>query len=430
VPLNTSLPTVAVRRAFAASGVRHVVGLGSSLDSLIEADATDFGFVDGLWLAVDESKRARAVNELLASGPTASRALLQGEDDDALILTMTSGSTGDPKPIVLTQRTKWNRANAAIELYGVTANDVTLAATPLYHSLAERLILIPLITGGTSVLMRGFTPGEWLRVTHAQGVTFTIAVSSQLNQIAKEIEGDRKDEISALRCVVSSSAPIDTATKLKLLEHLHCDFHECYGTSEIAIATSLDSRASSAKISTVGRAVPGVDIAILNGDDAPVPVGEPGEIVCRTPMLFGGYLDRPDLTRQAMWGGYFRTGDIGRLDEDGFLHFLGRKKEIIISGGINIYPTDVEAALAEHPSVAESAAFALADPKLGESLAVAIVPREAAKFDLRSLRFHCAKRLADFQQPRNFFVLSELPKNPMGKIMKQALVKRFGGDSK
>lgn len=428
-PLNVSHPPDAIRKAFVASGVRHVIGLGSTLDLLAEARTTDFGFADGLWLAVDESKCVRTLRELLASTPPEPPAVLQGTDDDALILTMTSGSTGDPKAIVLTQRTKWNRAQAAIELYGVTERDVTLAATPLYHSLAERLVLIPLLTGGTSVLMRGFTAGEWLRTAQEQGVTFTIAVSSQLSQIADELERDGRSVGAALRCVVSSSAPIDTATKLKLLNHLHCDFHECYGTSEIAIATNLDSRNSAAKLSSVGKPAPGVDIKILNEDDEPLSVGEPGEIVCSTPMLFGGYLDRPDLTRRSMWGDYFRTGDIGRMDEDGYLHFLGRKKEIIISGGINIYPTDVEAALAEHPSVAESAAFALPDSKLGEVLAVALVPRDADKFDLRSLRFHCAKRLADYQQPRKFYVLPSLPKNPMGKIMKQALVSKFGGTS-
>jgi len=144
-------------------------------------------------------------------------------------------------------------------------------------------------------------------------------------------------------------------------------------------------------------------------------------------MIFGGYFNRPDLTREAMWKDYFRTGDVGKLDEDGFLYFLGRKKDIIITGGINVYPADIESVISEHPSVLENAAFSFPDDRLGEVVAVAIVPKNPNDFDQRKIRFHCAEYLADFQQPRKYFIVEALPKNSMGKIMKFQLVSKYAG---
>lgn len=424
VPLNTSLTPDAVHTAFAAAEVKHVVATGVLLKPLLAKP--DFSVAKGLWLSVDEAvEGATLLADLLLKAAPDAQPLNAAMAEDALILTMTSGSTGDPKPIILTQRTKFNRAAAAVELYGITANDRTLAATPLYHSLAERLVLIPLLTGGTSVLMPAFSASIWLECVSRQGVTFTIAVSSQLKQIAELLGGTPEYDISCVRCIVSSSALLDHKTKIELLAKLNCEFHECYGTSEIAIATNLDGISARTKLQSVGIPAPGVDIRIIGKNDEVVDAGQAGEIVCKTPMLFGGYFKRPELTRAAMWGEYFRTGDMGRLDEDGFLYFLGRTKDIIICGGINIYPADVEAVVAEHASVLESAAFAFPDGRLGEVVAVAVVPADKTAFDLRKLRFHCAERLADFQLPRKFFIVDELPRNAMGKVMKLQLVKTF-----
>jgi long-chain acyl-CoA synthetase len=165
-----------------------------------------------------------------------------------------------------------------------------------------------------------------------------------------------------------------------------------------------------------------VDIRILRPDDEIAAPGEIGEIVCRTPMLFGGYFKKSELTRKAMWGDYFRTGDLGKLDEQGFLYFCGRKKDLIVTGGINVYPTDIETVLSTHPLVAECAAFPLPDERLGEIVAVAIVPADAVAFNQKLIRAHCAASLADFQQPRKYFILEALPRNGMGKIMKQTLI--------
>lgn len=423
VPLSPALPPAVALHSLQAAQARHLVSTSTQLAALRAEPGS--AAVHGCWLSIDAAGAgASALEQLLQAAPADARPLHAGQADDALILTMTSGSTGSPKPIVLTQRTKLNRVRAAVQLYGITVQDRTLAATPLYHSLAERLVLLPLLTGGSAVLMAHFSAQAWLRCVQAQQVSFTIAVSSQLKQIAAHMAQDEHD-VSSLRCLVSSSALLENAVKADLLARFSCDFHECYGASEIAIATNLDGNAARSKLQSVGRAAPGVELRILGENDVELPAGQAGEIACKTTMLFGGYFQLPELTRAAMYGEYFRTGDIGRLDDDGYLYFLGRKKDVIITGGINVYPADIEAAIGSHGSVAESAAFAFPDARLGEVVAVALVARDPASFDLRQLRFHCAHALADFQQPRRFFIVEQLPKNSMGKLMKFQLVQAY-----
>lgn len=427
VPLNPTLPANAIECAFNSSDVKHIIGISSALETLNRANLTN---IDGLWLSMDEELKSEAleakyfeklINE--ADETPIDNSNITG--DEALILTLTSGSTGEPKPIVLTQNNKIARANAAYELYSVTKEDRILAATPLYHSLAERLVLMPLLIGATSILMPRFSPSMWLKCVKEQGVTFTIAVSSQLSQIAEFLTSPFLPEINTLRCIVSSSALLENHIKAELLAKLKCDFHECYGASEIAIATNLNIVDSKTKLKSVGKAAPGVDVKILKEDGNFAKANEPGEIICKTPMLFGGYYKLPELTKKAMFGEYFCTGDVGKLDEDGFLTFLDRKKDLIITGGINVYPNDVEKVISELPFIEECAAISLPDDRLGEMVAVALVAKQGQEIDLRTVKFHCAKYLADFQQPRKYFVIEELPRSNMGKLTKHVLVEQL-----
>lgn len=421
VPLNTSLPHAAVFRAFQASDVKHVVARANTLKALI---SSEHHFADGLWFSTDgEIPGIQSLDQLIKTIPPQDP-MFGGRDSDPYILTMTSGSTGAPKPIVLTQQNKYSRALAAIELYTITGSDNVLAATPLYHSLAERLVLIPLMLGGTSVLMARFSPSEWVRHVRERKVSFTIAVSSQLRQIAEHIRNEPTTDLTSMRCLVSSSAPLDLSVKADLVSRLDCEFHECYGTSEIAIATDLNCSAADARLKSVGVAAPGVDLRILrDGGGIALPM-EVGEIACKTPMCFGGYYKRPDLTDESMEGEYFRTGDTGKMDENGYLYYLGRNKDIIITGGINVYPKDIEGIIIAHPSVLECCAFPLPDDHLGEIVAVAVVPTNHDSFDLKQIRRHCAEHLADFQQPRKYFLQNDLPKNALGKIHKHSVVAR------
>ncbi len=414
VPVSPSLPDEALAGVFAAADLNHLVGTPEALRALR-------GTVPGMCLAGGPFAAAADVPGVAAlAGGTADDPppFAWGRDADRFIITMTSGSTSAPKPIVLTQATKFNRAMAAMDAYGVTAADVTLAATPLYHSLAERLLLIALLSGGTCVLMSGFSPRGWIAAVRRHHVSFAIAVSYQLRQIGGAVPAGQR--LGSLRCVVSSSALLEIETKALLRAQFGCAVHECYGASEIGIASSLDM-SQGGGLRSVGRPAAGVDIAILGADGRVVPCGAVGEIVCRTNMLFGGYYGRPELTQAAMWGDYFRTGDLGRLDAAGYLYFCGRMKETIITGGMNVYPADIEAALAGYPGLADTAAFAVPDERLGEVVGVAYVRQGGADVDLRQLRIHCGRTLADFQLPRRFVAVPRLPRNAMGKLARHVL---------
>ncbi len=416
VPLSPELKAEAIHAAVDSTDARHLICTPEVMER-IEKSSLDFSGLNGLRFCPEYMDNQQSLSEIPDTGIA--------EDSDPYVLLTTSGSTGAPKPIVLSQANKWNRAMASVELYSITSNDITLAGTPMYHSLAERLVLIPLITGGTAVIMSDFSPADWLATVEREKVTFTIAVSSQLRSICKLLTEIPDPRTKSLRCIVSSSALLENSVKNELVSKLKCDLHECYGASEIAIASNLDGRAAATKLKSVGNAAPGVDIKILKESGEFAAPGEPGEIICRTPMLFQGYFKKPGLTAGSMHGEYFKTGDIGKLDDDGFLYFLGRSKEIIISGGMNIYPTDIEGVIMQHSSVRECAAFAYPDANLGEVVAVAVVPESPEEFNLRTLRHYSADFLADFQLPRKFFIVGELPRNTMGKLTRRVLVEQY-----
>ena len=420
VPLPLGINAKAFAKACDNTSAKHVIAWHASLNSYKTiADNNKLSISN--WVSVGKSLEWAHNFEASNDGRIKSPPTIASLDMDApYILTMTSGSTGAPKPITLSQQTKVKRAHSAISLYEVTSQDITLIATPLYHSLAERLIFVSLLSGGTAVLMPKFTIKQWLAQIAEHKVSFTIAVSSQLKQI---LACDPIPDMSSLRCVVSSSALLDMTIKEALLKVLDCDFHECYGASEIAIATSIKFDPNS-PIQSVGKAIPDTALILLSDDKKPVAIGEIGEIACKTPMRFSGYYQQTETTQNALFQDYFCTGDLGKLDKEGNLYFVGRKKEIIITGGINIYPSDIEAVLKAQPQVDNAVAFALKDDNLGEVVAVALttsVPSDEIAGAVQKLRIACATELDAQQQPHKYFVFEQLPQNAMGKINKIAI---------
>lgn len=421
VPINPSTPQHFVKTTFASGDVKHLIAHRAFLKHMAAAGGLD---IPGITVCTDgEFEGAISLDEIQSQSAERS-ACPDVTGDETLVLVTTSGSTGSPKPIQLTQNCKHRRAQAHFRLYGLNRDDVILAATPLYHTLAVRLVMLPLQLGGTAVLLPRFTPDVWLKCIQDQKVTYTIAVSSQLAQVS-EILADTNYDVSSLRCVVSSSAWLEPVVKERLISVLGCDFHEIYGTSETASPTDIDFRESVDKQRSVGRCVPGAKIRIRRTDGSEANTGEVGEITADTDQIFAGYYNRPDLTEAAFDGKYFRTGDLGYVDEDGYLYFAGRLKEIIVTGGINVYPQDIETTVLNHEKVRECAAFSYHDDKLGEVVAMAVSPKIGASLTKRELAVYCARNLADFQQPRVIFIVDEIPKNNMGKITRLTLEEYF-----
>jgi len=336
---------------------------------------------------------------------------------DSFLLTLSSGSTGKPKPIVISQAVKLARAQQTIDLYGITSEDVVLNASPFFHSLGQRLTFVPLMAGATVVFLNKFTPQAWLDAVEANQVSFTIPVATHLYALQLFIQSSF-DRVRSLKTLVTSSAPIDAEFKKALQQEIQCDLHEIYGATEIAIATNLCPADFAQKHHTVGLPCKGIEIRIVNDCGDQQTAEDLGEIVVKTPLLFSGYYRLPELTEQAFLDGFFRTGDLGYIDADGYLVYVSRQKDVIISGGINIYPAEIEQCLLSSKEIQAVSVIGANDALLGEVVLAICVGEASAE---RALRQKSNQELASYQRPMRYFFVEQLPLTASGKIDKMAL---------
>lgn len=430
VPLNPTLPLEAIVAAMRCGDMKHLIARKAFFAECAKQGGIS---VEGISICLDGEFENTIPFAQIEDMPDTRPACEQITGDESLILTLTSGSTGKPKPIDISQKNKYDRSMAHIRVYNITKEDRILAATPLYHSLAERLVILPLILGATSILLPRFTPTLWLNCAKEQQPTFTIAVSAQLAQILELLSQSDAPSIDSFRCIVSSSALLEAGVKYRLIEKLKCEFHEMYGTSETSTVTNICFRDTEGKHKSVGLPFDEAKVRVWDEDDARdcVP-GEVGEILCKSTLTCKGYYKQDALMAASTYDGYFRTGDLGYMDEDGYLYFAGRKKELIITGAVNVYPNDIDEVVRRIPEVEECAAFPYPDDKLGEVVALAIVPKENEEIKLRSIRTYCARHLADFQQPHKMFIVDALPKNALGKLQRMNIlesIRSMGLDS-
>jgi acyl-CoA synthetase (AMP-forming)/AMP-acid ligase II len=423
VPLNPTLPLESIKTAMKSGDMKHLIARKSFLSECEKKGGVD---VQGITVCLDGDFEGAYSFSEVATMPTTRPACEHIKGDESLILTMTSGSTGTPKPIDISQQNKVDRSLAHIRVYGLTKEDRILAATPLYHSLAERLVILPLILGATSILLPRFTPAIWLKCAEEQKPTFTIAVSAQLAQILELIKQTDAQGIDSFRSIVSSSALLEEKVKLELIDKLQCEFHEMYGTSETSTATDICFQAAHNKQKSVGLPFDEAEVKILRDDeDTECAVREVGEIAVKSKLTCKGYYKLKNMMDLATTDGFFRTGDLGYVDEDGYLYYAGRKKELIITGAINVYPNDVDAVVSQLTAVEECAAFSYPDERLGEVVALAIVVKEDCELNERTVKVFCARNLADFQQPHKIFFVDMLPKNAMGKLQRNRILEHI-----
>lgn len=420
VPLNPTLPLEAILNAMSTGDIKHIIARKSFFN---ECDKQGGVAVEGVKICLDGEYLNTVAFSSIENFSTDRPIIDNIKGDESLILTMTSGSTGKPKPIDISQQNKIDRSLAHIRVYGLTKEDRILAATPLYHSLAERLVILPLILGATSILLPRFTPAMWLNCANEQKPTFTIAVSAQLAQILELLQQSDAPSIESFRSIVSSSALLEEKVKMQLIDKLKCEFNEMYGTSETSTITNICFQKVVNKQKSVGLPFDEAQIRIWDEDDGrDCIVGEVGEIICKSSLTCKGYYKQEALMNTATIDGYFRTGDLGYLDEDGYLYFSGRKKELIITGAINVYPRDIDEIVSRIYEVEECAAFPYPDDKLGEVVALAVVAKEGCEIKQRTIKTYCARNLADFQQPHKIFFVDSLPKNTLGKLQRMNIL--------
>lgn len=340
-----------------------------------------------------------------------------------------SGTTGEPKGIVQSHGMRWGHIQRGT-VYGYSPDGVTLLSTPLYSNTTLVSFFPTLGLGGTVVLQPKFDAGAWLRLAQQHHVTHAMLVPVQYQRLLAHPDFERTD-LSAFRLKFCTSAPFAAELKADVLRRWPGALIEMYGMTEGGGTCVLEASKYPDKLHTVGKPAPGHDIRLIDDAGNEVPPGEAGEVVGHSPIMMNGYYGRPEKTREAEWFDpsgkrFIRTGDIGRFDADGFLTLFDRKKDMIISGGFNLYPSDLEAVLRQHPAVADVAVVGVPSVQWGETPVAAVVRRDGNPTSDAELLAWANEKLGRMQRLAAVRFVHELPRSAIGKVLKRELRDSLG----
>ncbi len=340
-----------------------------------------------------------------------------------------SGTTGTPKGIVQSHGMRFQHVARAVSMgYGPDA--VTLLSTPLYSNTTLVSFFPTLSLGGTAVLMKKFEAGAYLALAAKHRVTHTMLVPVQYSRIMAREDFDRYD-LSSFVMKFCTSAPFSAELKADILKRWPGGLIEYFGMTEGGGTCVLAAHLFPNKLHTVGTPAPGHDIRVIDDDGRDLPRGEVGELVGRSEIMMSGYHNRKEQTNAAIWISpeglpFIRTGDVGRYDADGFIELMDRKKDMIISGGFNIYPSDLETVLKQHPDVADVAVVGVPSAEWGETPVAFVVSRGA---DAASLKAFANQRLGKMQRVSDVRLIDELPRSHIGKILKRELRDSYAAET-
>ncbi|MEM7764137.1 MAG: long-chain fatty acid--CoA ligase [Pseudomonadota bacterium] len=352
-----------------------------------------------------------------------------GQHDTAVIM-YTSGTTGKPKGAMLSHGNLfWNNAASALDIH-IHGDDISLVAAPLFHIGGLNVTLLGALQNGTVVVLhRAFDAGQALTDIEKHAVTVMFGAPAMFLFMAQQPQFDDTD-LSSLRMLIVGAAPVPRSL-LEIYGKRNVSLNQGYGLTETAPFVSfLTSEHLEAKMGSAGK--PGLlgEILISDADGNAVPDGEVGEILYRGANVMQGYWNKPDATSEAIDSkGWFHTGDAGYIDSDGFLFISDRVKDMVISGGENVYPAEVESVMFEHPAIAEVAVIGVPDEKWGEAVSAVVACHEGQSLNLEELRGFCDGKLARYKLPLRLFTVAALPRNPAGKVLKFELREQFGDES-
>ena len=407
-PVNPALTDSEVARQLDDSGAKlHV----------IEDGAHPIGDVPAL--AVSDLRRKPTHED--PAPPVADSALLA-------LLIYTSGTTGVPKGVMLDHANLEAMTVMGRDALEVGPEDRCLLILPLFHVNGIVVsILTPLLVGASVVIADRFNPHTFFDTVEKERPTFFSAVPTIYSMLAA-LPDDVRPDTSSVRFAVCGAAPASADLLARFEDRFGFPLIEGYGLSEATCGSTINPVGGPRKAGTVGLPFPGQELRILGADGKPVPPGENGEVSVRGANVMRGYLGRPDDTAAVISDGWLSTGDLGHVDEDGYLTIVGRSKEMIIRGGENIYPKEIEDVLAGDPTVLEVAVIGLPDEKWGEVVVAFVQARPGATVDVKALMARCREQLSGYKRPTAIHVLDALPKNTVGKLDKRALRNQRGRD--
>jgi long-chain acyl-CoA synthetase len=341
-------------------------------------------------------------------------------DDDLAVILYTSGTTGRPKGVALSHDNLASNARSAATLHELDRTRWSMMVLPLSHSYGLTVMNAGNILGTRGVLLRWFNPEGVLDAIQRYRVESVSVVPTMLVYLLHYPDADRFDT-SSMKLWGSGAAPLP----VELVEPFEKKFggriQEGYGLTEASPVVSAHRLSGVRKLGSVGQPIPGVEVAIMDDDDRPLATDAVGEVCVRGRNVMQGYYRLPEETARTLRNGWLHTGDMGRLDADGFLYIVERKKDLIIRGGFNIYPREVEEVLYAHPAIAEAAVIGMRDPTMGEDVLAFVVLKAGAALEAPALIGFCQERLAKYKCPKQVRFVEALPKSPIGKILKKEL---------
>ncbi len=424
VPVNTRLAPPEIAAILCDSGATHLV-FGREYSELVEAIAPECPALK------TRLPFEHAFEEWIAAYPAIDPHLDEDPDDD-IIQIYTSGTTGLPKGVPLTH------TNCVVQCYAGTqlsyarweAGKSSLLALPIFHIAGSLVALLSVLQGTRAVMLREIVPGELARVMAEQRVAYAFLTPTVIHMILGTSECAEAD-YSSLEQIFYGASPISEALLQRAMARFPCSFTQVYGMTEASgVVTCLPPEKHVAgKLLSCGQAISGVELRVIDAEGNDVKQGEVGEIAVRTPMVMRGYWKQPDATAAAITAdGWYRTGDAGWMDADGDLFIYDRVKDMIVSGGENVYPAEVENAIDGHPHVSEVAVIGVPDEHWGEAVKAIIVLRPDAPRDEASIIAWARERIGGFKVPKSVDFVETLPRNATGKVLRRALREAYWAD--
>jgi acyl-CoA synthetase (AMP-forming)/AMP-acid ligase II len=427
VPANHRLAAPEIAAIFVDAECK-IIAVEDHFRSFIEHDALGPWASDPLWLSSGSVEiDGRCYEALLSEAEPAP--MFEADEDDDAVLQYTGGTTGRPKGVRLTHKNiVLNGLQIASAVYPKT-NDILLHVNPMFHS-GDLLTTMFTLVGATHVFIPEFSGDNVFAAIEKYRITFAMLVPGMIIRSLQESDASRYD-LSSLRTLWYGASSLSVEWILKAVKAFGVqEITQCYGQTESAPAVTILGSVDHFEaiesgnleiLSSAGRVLPGIDIRLVDAEGLEVELGQPGEIVLSGSNVSPGYVNRPEETAAAFRDGWFYTGDVGRMDERGYLYILDRKRDMVVTGGENVYSSEVEIVLSKHPGVIECAVTGVPDETFGEALLAGIVAAPGKKPTEDELITHCRDYIGGYKIPRRFIFLDNLPKSTLHKVLKHEL---------
>jgi long-chain acyl-CoA synthetase len=422
VPVNFLYKGHELSHIFKDSGAKGFIGMAPYLEEALKV-MKDLPHLN-VWIASGAEQGSGFIPPEKLDGPD-TFPMVASEDGDTLAILYTSGTTGVPKGAMLTHKNLYSNAMTVADMRQVEPDDGVIGVLPLYHIFGQTSVLnASIYLGLTLHLLRQFDPNAVIKLIESQAGTILIAVPTILNRLVLETDHKRIRR-SSLRFCISGGASLPVEVLHRFEERFSTKIYEGYGLSECSPVCVENPFQRTTKPGSIGVPIPGFTARIVDDSNRDVETGQVGELIIQGPGVMKGYLNRPEDTAQAVVDGWLHTGDMASRDDQGYIYIVDRKKDMIIRGGYNVYPREIEEVLFQHPDIAEAGVYGVPHEDLGEEIAVDVVLKPGASATPEEIRQFVKETVAPYKYPRIIRFMSDLPKSHTGKVLKRELRQRW-----